>query len=295
MEDGFGQESVVETPTAEAPSGEVTQQAVETPGNSQPEQADGHPAWAPIREALGDVLFHKIKPNLSEFDAAAQKRITDLNSKYEPWKKFQDQEISPDEVARSIGIVRGIDANPLQMFEALKSHLVSQGMLPAQAEQALEDAGIEDPNAEPEDPRDAALRELQEQQEAMRSFLEEQQRAQQEQEFGRQADAALDGEIQALRQARPGMTKDEEGAIFNRFALYVKAGQYDKTLAQVAQEFDAERNRILQQPRPNDFAPRIPGAGGSAPTGVPQQKKPEDFSREESQAYFADLLTRQKS
>jgi hypothetical protein len=72
----------------------------------------------------------------------------------------------------------------------------------------------------------------------------------------------------------------------------MKAGEYDITLEKAAAEFDAERNRILSQPRPNDFAPRIPGAGGSAPTGAPQQKKPEDFSREESQAYFADLLTR---
>lgn len=292
VEDGIGQEPIVEAAPAETPSFEEHAQQAAEQGNSQQDQSDGHPAWKPLRDELGDVLFHKIKPHLSEFDSAANKRITDLNSKYEPWKQYADQGVTPDVVGRALGIVQGIDANPLEMFEALKTHLVSQGMLPAEADKVLEQAGIEDPEAEDEDPRDAELRALREQQEAIQQFLEQQEQARVEQEYNRQADAALTTEIEALRQARPGMTKDEEGLIFNRFALRVKAGEYDATLEKVAAEFDAERNRILSQPRPNDFAPRIPGAGGSAPTGVPQQKKPDEFTREESQAYFADLLMR---
>lgn len=285
--DEVGQEPVVETPSIEIPSAEPQTADI---GNSQPESGnDGNPAWAPVREALGDIMFHKIRPHLQEWDTAAQKRVTDVNSKYEPWKGFADGGVSPDDVKRAIGIVQGIDSNPLQMYQALQTFLTQQGLLENQV-QAPGQQEVEP--GEEEDPRDVALRELQEQQAQVAQFLQAQQMAAQEAEYNRQADTALDAEINALRQARPNMTREEEGAYVQRLALYMRAGQYDKTLESVAAEFDAERNRILSQPRPNDFAPRIPGAGGGAPTGAPQQKDPSQFTREESQAFFADLLTR---
>lgn len=290
MIDEVGQEPTIEAAVSEAPSGET--QTVET-GNSPQASNDGeNPVWAPVREALGDLMFHKIKPNLQEWDVAAQKRVTDVNSKYEPWKQFDEHQVTPAAVQRALGIVQGIDANPLQMYQALRNHLLQQGVDIGEATpekvQAVANAS-EDPD-EIEDPRDVALRELQEQNDSIVQFLQAQEQAAQEAEYGRQADAALENEIQALRAARPNMQGPEEAAIFKRFALAVKAGDHTATLEKAAAEFDAERNFILSTPRPNDLAPRIPGAGGGAPTGLPQQKKPEDFSREESQAYFADLL-----
>lgn len=288
-----GQEPTVETPAEVA----ETPQAPEAPpaGNSPQEQgSDGHPAWAPIREALGDVMFHKIRPHLQEFDSEAQKRITELNSRYEPWKALSEQQITPDVVKRALGIVQSIDANPLQMYEALGNHLRQQGLLQEQAPQSQVQGEPGEEDEEPEDPRDVALRELQEQQAQVQQFLEQQMAAARQAEYDRQADAALEAEINALRQARPGMSREEEGTLVQRLALYMRAGQYDMTLEKVAAEFDAERNRILSQPRPNDFAPRIAGAGGGAPTGIPQQKDPSEFTKEESQAYLVDLLTRGK-
>lgn len=290
--DGIGQESVTETPVVETPPQGGEAQQGQVPENSQQgQESDGHPAWKPLRDELGDVLFHKIKPHLSEFDSQAQKRITELNSKYDAWKGFEAEGVNPDVVKRALGIVQGIDANPLQMYQALENHLRSQGLL--QEPVAQEQPSVEG-DEEPEDPRDQALRELQEQQEQMRLFLETQEQQARQAEYDRQADQALESEINALRQARPGTTPQEEASFLKNLALHMRAGNLDMTLEKVAAEYDAERNRILSQPRPNDFAPRIPGAGGGAPTGAPQQKRPEDFTREESQAYFADLLTRGK-
>lgn len=291
FEDG-GQEPVTETPSVEPPAVE-TPQAGESLGNSQQDSAGENPAWAPVREALGDLMFHKIKPNLQEWDTAAQRRVTDVNSKYEPWKQFDDGQVTPAVVQRALGIVQGIDSNPLAMYQALRNHLLEQGVDIGEAtpEKVQAVADNVDPD-EVEDPRDIALREQAEQLENIQQFLQAQQQEAMQAEYDRQADAALENEINALRTARPGMQQQEEAAIFQRFALAIRAGQHDMTLDKAAAQFDAERNFILSTPRPNDLAPRIPGAGGGAPTGTPQQKDPSQYTREESQAYFADLLTR---
>lgn len=287
-----GQEPVApETPSVETPSVETPQ--VPEAGNSPQESSEGHPAWGPIREALGDIQFHKIRPHLQEFDTAAQQRVTDVNSKYEPWKQFADNNVSPDVVARALGIMQGIDSNPVQMYRELQKFLREQNLLEDEVQTPPQQGtpGEVDPD-EVEDPRDAALRELQEQQEQVRQFLEAQQQAAREAEYSRQADQALDSEIKAFMQARPNTTREQMGAYLKRLDLHLRAGNHDQTLEGVAAEIDAERNHILSQPRPNDLAPRIPGAGGGAPSGVPQQKDPSQFTREESQAYFADLLQR---
>lgn len=259
------------------------------PGNSQQvqEQAKSgiNPVWEPVRQALGEDLFNRIKPNLSEWDTAAQKRVTEVNSKYEPWKRFSESGLSPEVLERAHRIVQGIDSNPLQAYEALGKALREQGIeLPGV------NAGQQDEDGE--DPRDAELRSLREQNEQIVAFLNAQQAQEYEAQLSRQADSALDKELSDLRAARPNLTREEEGALLQQYALHLRAGNFDVSLERLAAESDANRNRILSQPRPNDFAPRLPGSGGTAPSATPNQKDPSQYSREESQALMADMLRR---
>jgi hypothetical protein len=247
----------------------------------------GHPAWDPIRQAVGDETFEKIKGHLSEFDRNAQSRITELNSKYDPWGQFEKQGVNPDIVTRALGIVRGIDENPLQMYQLLENHLRQQGLL---QEPGQVDPSQQDPEAEV-DPRDLELQALREQQEQIQQFLQAQQVQAQQEQMNRQADTALDQEIQSFRQAHEGISKEDEGVILREYARRLKAGEYDTDLESIYAEREAFRTQILSQPRPNDFAPRIPGSGGTAPTAANhQQKEVADYSREESQALLAERL-----
>lgn len=248
----------------------------------------GHPAWDPIRQAVGDEVFEKIKGHLSEFDRNAQSRITELNSKYDPWGQFEKQGVNPEVVTRALGIVRGIDENPLQMYQLLENHLRQQGLLQGQGQ--VDPNQPEDPDAEV-DPRDLELQSLREQQEQMLQFLQAQQMQAQQEQINQQADSALDQEIQSFREAHEGLSKEDEGEILREYARRLKAGEYDSSLESIFAERDAYRTRILSQPRPNDFAPRIPGSGGTAPTAANhQQKEVSEFSREESQALLAERL-----
>lgn len=258
------------------------QQEAQTPTQTP---SGGHPAWDPIRQALGDEAFAKIQSHLQEFDRNAQTRITELNSKYDPWAQFEKQGINPEIATRALGIVRGIDENPLQMYQLLETHLRSQGLLGEQEQ------GVEDP--EEIDPRDREIEALRAQQEQIQQFLQAQQMRDQQEQMDRQADSALDQEIQAFRQAHEGLSKQDEGAILTEYARRLKAGEYDASIEGIYAEREAYRNQILSQPRPNDFAPRIPGSGGTAPTAANhQQKDVAEYSREESQALLADMIGR---
>lgn len=275
---GQGPEAVVETPAV-----------TETPeGNSTDSQSEGHPAWAPIREAVGDFAFHKIQPNLAEFDRQAQARITELNSRWEPWKAFHEQGVTPDHVTQAFQILQQMESDPVALYQRLEAHLRETGKLPQSAQELVNHESQADP-FEDEDPRDKALRELQTQNEQIQQFLFQQEQERQNAQAAAQADAALETELTSLRTARPQMTKQDEGEIIQRALLYAEAGQ-QRSLEQVAAEFDAIRNRILSTPRPNDLAPRIPGAGGTAPTGIPNQKAPAEYSRQESRDLMAEMI-----
>ena len=290
MEDGVVSQEP-EAAVAEVP--EVAPQTEAPPAESNSTEgtsSGGNPVWAPVREAVGEFAFHKIQPTLAEWDRQAQARITELNSRFEPWKPYQERGVTPEQVDQAFEILQRMESNPVELYQALEAHLRDTGRLP----QGVQEQQPQTPDPfEDEDPRDAALRELQEQNQQITQFLMAQAEKEQRAQAEAQADQALNQEIESLRAARPTITKQEEAEIIQRALLYAQAGQ-QKTLADVAAEFDDFRSRILSTPRPTDLAPRIPGAGGTAPTGNHEQKAPSEYSREESQALMADLLSKGK-
>ena len=96
-------------------------------------------------------------------------------------------------------------------------------------------------------------------------------------------------EYDTFEKAHPDLSQAEKQEIYNRHFLYAQAGP-DKirSLEDVYGEVSAFRDSIRSAPRPNDLAPRLPGAGGGVPTG--QTKDPSEFSREESTDALAALI-----
>jgi hypothetical protein len=274
--------------------GEVAEASEATPQeNSQQEapaepQSDGHPAWAPLKAELGDFAFHKAQKYLSEFDAAAQKRITEVNSKYEPWKQFADRGVTPEMVGQAFSSLTQIQQDPVTFYNQLAEHLRSQGLLEeaAQVQEQADDAeqyGWQ----EGDDPRDAEIAELRERTERMMAWQEAQFAQQEQIRLNEQATVSLSKEMNDLQQAT-NLSRDDLKVVLQRAHLYARA-DVQKSLREVYDEVNSERSALLTRPRPNDTAPRLPGVGGSAPTGG-QAKRPEDFSRSETQAYMAELL-----
>jgi hypothetical protein len=279
---GSGGEDTVEADVA--PQENSQQEAPAEP------QSDGNPVWAPLKEELGDFAFHKAQKYLKEWDDAANKRITEVNSKYEPWKQYADQGVTPDMVNQAFTSLQQIQQDPVAFYNTLAAHLRSQGLIQEAAQVQAQADDAEQQEDWETDPRDQQLAELREQNERIMAWQEAQFREQEQARMNEQASVSLQREMQDL-QAKTNIAPEDLKAVLQRAHLYARA-DVDRSLQQVYDEVFAERSAILTRPRPNDLAPRLPGVGGSAPTGGPA-KKPEEFSRQESQAYLADLLRKE--
>jgi hypothetical protein len=275
-------------------SGEVSEASEAPVENSQQEapaepQSDGHPAWAPLKEELGDFAYHKATKYLKEFDDAANKRITEVNSKYEPWKQFADQGVTPDQVGQAFASLQRIQQDPVAFYNQLAEHLRSQGMI-QEAAQAQAQADDAEDDWDESDPRDKQIAELREQNERILAFQEQQWQEAEQARLNEQASVSLQKELNDLQNST-NLAQEDLKVVLQRAHLYARA-DVQKSLREVYDEVSQERNTLLTRPRPNDSAPRLPGVGGSAPTGNPA-KKPEEFSRQESQNYLADLLRKE--
>lgn len=291
------QEQEVEeaTPTLEEHSQETDQQETST------SERGYNPAWEPLRQELG-LQFEAIKPELAKIDKSFNEHITKVNAKYEPWKAFDEQGITPDQINVSLQALQRLDANPEEAYIALGKFLEENGRLPKnqkEAQEALDDAE-EDEDDEFISPEAKKIKELEKQlqdfqalvtgtTEAAQQAAEEARQA----EINRKAEESVAAEYKAFQDAHPDLSQEDWYEIQKRHYLYALQGP-DKirSLEDVGKEYFGLIERIRSAPRPNDLAPRLPGAGGAVPAG--QRKDPSEFSREESQEALAELILRSK-
>lgn len=274
-----------QTPDVEQPTEEV--------GNSQEQETPVsedriNPVWEPIRQELG-LSFETIKPHLLEIDKGFNQGITKANERYAPWKAFDEQGITPEAINQSFAVLQRLNDSPEEVYAALGQFLQENGRLPQnqqEAEEALDNAGEEEMYETPEQQKIAELEaRLSEFQQFQQAQFEQQQMA----ELEARADQEVSQEYEAFEKAHPELTPLEKQEIYKQHYLYAASGpQNMKSLEQVFAEFSEFKGKILATPRPNDLAPRLPGAGGGVPTG--QHKDPSQFSREESQDALAALI-----
>lgn len=244
-----------------------------------PETSSGvNPAWEPIREKLGDAAFQLIQPELSKWDQGVNKRFETINAQYAPYKELG----TPEELGNYRSIVEQMDANPEAMYEALGNFLRENGRMPTQAE-AQEIA--DDVDEQDQDALDPRIAELQQGQDQIRQFLEQQQEA----EIMAQAEAELSKEISEIQSQR-GYSQDDMQEIIRRAAFLSSQTDRVVPLSEAADQFDSLRERILTTPRPGDSAPRLLPTSGGTPSGG-QNRSVGSLSRNETQDLVAAFLS----
>jgi hypothetical protein len=246
------------TESVEAPEIGAQTSGPEGDGGQPSEGTGTNPSWEPIRSALGPS-FQLVEPHLREFDKQAEKRISSLNSQLKEYSSLG----SPEEIRSYATLAQRLDTEPEVIYQALGQFLQQNGRLP-QTEGEMQEA-VDD--VEDDDYTDPRLAELEAQQEQMRQFLE----AQEQERIEKEADASLDQELSALRQAHPDFSDDDIREILQRAAFLGMNGQ-DPNLENVAQEYiEKVVNRIRNVQRPGDSAPRLIPTAGGVPTGAPPQ------------------------
>lgn len=278
-ENEVGQEEVTEEVTDNS-SQETQTETAETEGGF-------NPAWNPIRDHLG-IAFEGIKPELAKIDRSYHDHITKVNGQYSPWKALDEQGVTPDQALQAFQSLQQMDANPEALYDALGTFLKENGRL---SETATEVAEVTD-NADAEEteydsPEAKQIAELQGQ---LKTLLDNQAKAAEEAkqaQVAAETEKAVEAEYSAFREAHKDLTEDDMKTITRlHYADVVSGG--NRPLEEVGKEYFDLVSRIQSAPRPNDSAPRLPGAGGAAP--APQAKDPSTFSSQESQEAMIALL-----
>lgn len=274
--------------------GAVAEPVVDASAPAEAQQTDGiNPAWETFREKLDPISFRAIQDDLKAMDASAQQRITSVNEQYKPWKQFADAGLAPEQIQQAVTIAQQLNEKPEEIYTALGTFLERNGRLPNKQELKQEvNEQQDDPDAEAAlDPR---FKSLEQQQQAIMEFLQNQQQA----EIERTADAAIDSEIKALRAAHPELTDADEKEIISRAALiaqqnFAAGNKKVPTLEEAHANFDALRTRILSTPRPGDSAPQLLPTSGGVPSAA-NQKSLGSLTNQETQNLIADLMEKNR-
>lgn len=271
MDETTGTEVSASTEAVES-SGPV--ETVEAPAEST---SSGNPAWESVRTKLDPVSFHAIEDELKKWDKNAESRISSLNQQLKGYSELG----SPEQLQNYVAIAQKLDSEPEVVYQALGEFLKQNGRLP-QTEAELQEA-VDDQEESNENVVDPRLAQLEQQQEQMRQFLEQQEMVRIQQE----ADATLDQEIAELRAKQPDFGEDDIKEILMRAAFQLQSGNKAVRLADVANEYlEKTVNRIRAVPRPGDSAPRLLPTSGGVPGGQQSQSLGK-MSRNDIQDFIA--------
>lgn len=277
---------------------ELTQGASEAPIEAAPvedhstgTEQEANPFWGDVEKLTGPNVYKLIQPHLAKADTAARQRVEAVNQSYAPWKAFADQGIAPEHVQQALGVVQQLNSSPEQVFESLRSFLEREGRLPSTTElkqEVIEDESGSEPQ---EDPR---LTALEQQQQALFEFIQNQQLQERRQVEAQQADTWLDSEVSKLQDPKFGFDGDDIKEIVRIAAFQSQqTGQEPTSLDAAAAQFIAMRDRIRTTPRPGALAPRLPsGPGGGTPQG--QAIDPSSLSKDQRRELVAQMLQRGK-
>ena len=248
-------------------------------GDNLASDAGGNPAWESLRTKLDPISFKSIEEDLKGWDKSAETRISTLNSQLKPYKDLGEVE----QLQSYAALAQQIDAQPEVIYEALGNFLRENGRMP-ETQEELQDAV--DDTEDGQEYRDPRFDELQQQQEQMRQFLEQQENVRIEQE----ADNALEQEIGQLQQSFPDFTQDDIQEVLMRAAFELSNGS-ERKLEEVAKEYiEKTVNRIRAVPRPGDSAPRLLPTSGGVPTSNGQGTPLGKMSRSDVQSLIAASL-----
>lgn len=250
------------------PEGSEVQGGNPDAGNNTP---GPNPAWNDVLSILPEQFHSVVTPHFQKWDQAAQQRIESVNkqlSQFEPYGKFVEHGITPEEIEQGLRLMYEINTNPQNVYNAL-AEAYKFGQQPEGNEEEEEDEDNPLSQLPPE-----IVEQLGQQGDLLRTVAQivlNDANAKQ----AALADKELDDELNAAR--------EKYGDFDERYVLALM--QNGLSADEAAQQF-AELKQSLA---PKPFAPSILSNSGG--TGVPSNAiDPTKLSSKETRALVAQML-----
>lgn len=263
---------------------QLGQQEVVTPPE---DEGGGNPNWEALRSKLDPTTFKLIEDDLKAADDNARKRIESVNKAYEPFKKFADQQVTPETLEAGLNLFGQIQNQPEEVHKVLTDFLRENGRLPetpAEVKQVVEEAQAEqDEDGQPAAPAPTSDPRL----DRAMSYIEQQE----QRELQDTADKHLEQEIAAVKEAHKDWS-DKDIAQATRYTLAGLASDPSYTLARGAKDWEDARRDLLTTPRPGNSAPDLVSPSAGIPAGQQTTTSIGQQSKEEVIDLVADLLNK---
>lgn len=240
-----------------------------------PEAPGQNPAWNDVLSKLPEEFHPLVTPEFQKWDQAAQQRIESVNSQFEAFKPFVENDIPVTELEQGLRLMYEINQNPQAVYAALGE---AYGLSPAQID-AIEgsDEGDDTDDGEPQNFQDPRFDQLQEGFELVAQNLLDQHQA----KLDAEAETELDQKLEALT--------EQHGKFDERYVLSLVAANEDVTLEQAVESYKQMVQNVLQgNPRP--FAPNVMGSSNGG-TGLPSQAiDPTKLDGKATRSLVAEML-----
>lgn len=121
---------------------QVSSEEVITQGQTEDNSSGGtgiNPAWNELLENLPSSLHSQVTPHLTKWDQNFQSKIQEVHSQYEPYKRYLESQIAPDDIDYALQVIDRIQNDPASVMKAIQAYMGESG------EQGLEDNKDEPP------------------------------------------------------------------------------------------------------------------------------------------------------
>lgn len=211
------------------------------------------PAWQPLLDKLPTSLHNLVIPELQNHNKNVQKLVGQVHSRYEPFKRYAEQQIDPRVLDEGLQVYQALQADPVQFVNAVRQyygHLFEPEQ--GQSQQQETDEEVEElPFSVSQDPDFRRYREMTENM-AQAMLLQHQE------QIAAQEDAELDRELTEAKQ-KYGDFDEEDVLMLAEFR--------DLSIDQAVQAWQQKRDSIIQNHRnPSANAPILMGPGGGSPS-----------------------------
>lgn len=258
----------------------------ETPVENQGQGQDstdsgGHPAWEEIlsREGVPEPYKPLLRKTFQEWDEGVEHRLQTVQSQYEPYKPFLENEIDPNELERAYQVARMIEQNPQGFYQRMGEFYGYNKAAEAPAQnsgqgQQGDDDYDEYDISDGDDTPDPKFSQLEQQQEMLAQALVQMHQKEQ----NAQEDAELETELSRLRETK--------GEYDEQFVLNVAANNGGNVEAAVDKYFELVA-KVQGAPRPGTNFPKVVSPSGGAPT---TPVNPAELDRKGTKDYALQIL-----
>lgn len=229
-----------------------------TPGNANIPLVQGvDPQWNSILQYVPEDKRSEVVPHISQYE----QQYKPITEKYENWKSVVDSDLTPAQVEQAVTVLDALEHRPQEVYELLGKHL---GVTPGQAQQMVENAGLNNNNPENEpDPNDPLSKidltqhpefaRLKHGHDLMAQVLLAEKQTQEQQRVQQEQDQALEKELSELK-AKVGDFPEDE--------ILMRMGYKELSAEEAFTEWQKSADQIRQR-RPSPFV--LGSQGGLIP------------------------------